>query len=526
MPALKNSKRSRSSKRRQAPGSGGGILDVAFAAVLLTILSVAALWWCHSRGYLLYFGDAVSHLNTARRIIDSRTPGIDQWGSPWLPLPHLLMIPFVGNDAWWRNGLAGSFPAAACFIIAGVLLYLAARWTFESRAAAATALALFALNPNVLYMQSIPMTEAVFFATLMGVLVCTMWFARTQSLLAASAAAVFVNLACLSRYDGWFIAPFAGLYILLMARERRIAAAVVFGAIAAIGPLAWLGYNFWYSGNALDFYNGPYSHNAIYERALNAGMGRYAGDHDWSQAVQYYGAAAQLCAGTALALIGVLGIFAALLKRAFWPVLLLLLPCVFYVLSMYRGGSPIFVPHLWPNSYYNTRYGLVAVPLLAIGVAAIVAWMPPRFRGLAAVALVGGCMLPWLIYPRPDAWICWKESEVNSIARRQWTRIAADYLKPRYRQGQGLFTSFGDLTGIFQEAGIPIRETLYDGNNPAWLGAVARPDLLLHEEWAVAIGGDSVATAVQKASRKRPRYQLVEAIAVKGAPVIEIYRRN
>jgi hypothetical protein len=54
-----------------------------------------------------------------------------------------------------------------------------------------------------------------------------------------------------------------------------------------------------------------------------------------------------------------------------------------------------------------------------------------------------------------------------------------------------------------------------------------RPDLFLHEEWAVAMAGDAVATAVQKSAFQHgPRYYLVQAIKVKGAPVIEIYKRD
>ena len=34
-------------------------------------------------------------------------------------------------------------------------------------------------------------------------------------------------------------------------------------------------------------------------------------------------------------------------------------------------GTPIYVPQLWPNSYYNTRYGMAALPLLAFGGAAM-----------------------------------------------------------------------------------------------------------------------------------------------------------
>ena len=120
-----------------------------------------------------------------------------------------------------------------------------------------------------------------------------------------------------------------------------------------------------------------------------------------------------------------------------------------------------------------------------------------------------------------------EESKVNSEARRAWTTEAARLLMQEYQPGSGIFTSFGDLTAIFREAGIPLRETLHDGNGPAWMGATTRPDLFLHEEWAVAISGDPVATAVQRATFKGgPRYHLEKAIMLKDAPVIEIYRRD
>ena len=88
-------------------------------------------------------------------------------------------------------------------------------------------------------------------------------------------------------------------------------------------------------------------------------------------------------------------------------------------------------------------------------------------------------------------------------------------------------TSFGDLIGILRAAGIPSHEALYDGDEPEWSAAAARPDLFLHEEWAVTMSGDAVATAIQKAAFQHgPHYHLVEAIKVKGAPVVEIYKRD
>ena len=49
--------------------------------------------------------------------------------------------------------------------------------------------------------------------------------------------------------------------------------------------------------------------------------------------------------------------------------LLLALPGAFFVWSMHSGVVPIFMPHLWPHSYYNTRYGLAVLPLLAVAAA-------------------------------------------------------------------------------------------------------------------------------------------------------------
>jgi 4-amino-4-deoxy-L-arabinose transferase-like glycosyltransferase len=392
MPALKNSKRSPGAKRRRArtvARPGFTLFDIAATAIALAALSAAAIIWINSQGYTLYYGDAEAHLNIARRIVDSRTPGYDQVGTTWLPLPHALMLPFVGNDGWWRSGLAGAFPAGACFVIAGTLFYAAVRAIFDSRAAGFAAVALFALNPNVLYLQAIPMTEAVFFAGLCGILFSTVWFGRSQSMLAVAAAGVFSLVASLTRYEGWFLIPFVALYFLVAGGQRRIAGAVVFSVIACLAPLYWLAHNAFYFGDPLYFYTGPYSAKGIYERALRNGMARYGGDHDWRKAMLYYRTAAQLCAGVPLTVLGVIGLIAAAIKRAWWGPALLLLPCIFYVMSMYSSGTPIFVPSLWPvNSYYNTRYGLVAVLLFSFGTAALVALLPAAARGVAA----SGCL--------------------------------------------------------------------------------------------------------------------------------------
>ncbi len=496
--------------------------EAPLAFVLLAALSAAAVLWCFRSGYLYYYGDAEAHLNIARRMVDSRTPGYEQIGSVWLPLPHLLIVPLVRHDALWQNGLAGAIPSAAAFVLAGVFLFAAVRRVFGASGPAWVATAVFALNPNLLYLQSTPMTEPLFLACLMALLYCTVVFGETQSRLALAGAAVANVAASLTRYEGWFLIPFVTAYVLAAAKNRRFAAAVFYGLIASLGPLYWLAHNRYFYSDFLFFFNGPYSARAI------QGDASYPGLHDWNKALLYFREAARLCAGTPLFWLGLAGVAAALVRRAFWAVLLLALPPVFYIWSVHSSRTPIFVPTLWPNSHYNSRYGVSLLPLLALGAAGLAALLPGRARRWGAMAIVAAAMAPWALHPRPDAWITWKESKLNSEARRAWTQQAAAYLRPRYRAGAGVFTGFGDLTGIYRAMPIPLRETLTGDNNPQFMAAFARPDLFLWEEWAIAMAGDPVQTVVTRARRPYPgypEYTLVNRIVVKGAPVIEIYRR-
>lgn len=501
------------------------LVESALVSACAAVVSIAALAFFASRGWLLYFGDAEAHLNIARRIIDSRTPGFDQIGTVWLPLPHLLTLALVWNDAWWQSGIAGSIPSAAAFVAATVLLYATARRVFGSRLAAVTAAALFALNPNILYLQSIPMTESILLGSLIGLLYSTVLYAQTGSVWAVVLAGVFSNAASLTRYEGWFVIPFVTLYLAVAAGWRRWWVPVVFGAIASAAPLAWLAHNWWYYSNAFEFYNGPYSAKGIYERALRSGLARAPGDHNWVQAAQYYWAAARLCAGTPLAILGLAGAAVAA-RRRWWPFLFLTLPAAFYIWSIHSSGANIFVPHLWPFSYYNTRYGSILLPLFAAGGAALVWAVPVRWQRWSAGLAVGVAVAPWFVHARADGWIVWKESQVNSETRRAWTTLTAGYLRQHYGAGDGVFTGFGDLTGIFRSTPIVLRETLHEGNNPYWNAAERRADLFLFEPWAVAFSGDPVATAIQRANARRPLYDLIERVHVRGSPVIEIYRRT
>src|SRR6266852_3076082 len=125
MTAIASSKPSRTSEAQSTPAAKYSRWPVVFTAIAAALVSALAVWFSWRHDWTLYYGDAEAHLNIARRIIDSRTPGYPQFGTVWLPMLHALLLPFVARDELWRSGLAGAIPPAICFAV-GVTFFFAA----------------------------------------------------------------------------------------------------------------------------------------------------------------------------------------------------------------------------------------------------------------------------------------------------------------------------------------------------------------------------------------------------------------
>ena len=142
---------------------------------------------------------------------NTNTPGLAQLGGVWLPLPHLLMLPFIGRMEWWQDGMAGAWPALICYVLAVMGLYrLARRMLTPPWAMVATAF--FGLNANLLYLATTPMTEPLFLALFVWIALKTMEF--VDAVRAAAARTVTGNMLMLgalilagtmTRYDGWVL---------------------------------------------------------------------------------------------------------------------------------------------------------------------------------------------------------------------------------------------------------------------------------------------------------------------------------
>lgn len=488
--------------------------ECLLVAMLALVFAVISLSYCYSHGWLLLYGDAVAHLHIARRLLDSRSPGFRQLGTVWLPLPHLLIFPFAMRMAWWRNGLAGTWPSMACYIAASTGIYRLARF-WLSPLISLVAFTAFALNPGLLYLETTAMTEPLFLATVIWSLIFLVSFrlhlvdgnlpAAMRALAGLTAALV---AAIFTRYDGWVLAFLAWLFVVhawwpCRARSEMTRTVIVMTAILAIAPVTWLVYNQYLAGDALDFLRGPYSAQAIEVRTSVVGAPHYPGYHSLRVAAVYFLKAAKLGAGSTtagdwIARLTVAGLVAGawlFRKRSFAPLSLLLLPIPFYAYSIAYGSVPIFLPVWWPFSWYNTRYGMELLPALAVFPVFLLAMFPERvtrWRDAAA-----GCALVLVIfnsYRTAEATpLVLQEARANSATRVPFEHALAEALASMPSHATLLmYTS--QFVGALQRAGIPLRQTINEGDFREWQAALLDP--AARADFVLATDGDVVAAAV------------------------------
>lgn len=489
--------------------------DAATVALLSAVLTFAALAFCARHQLLLLYGDAVAHMHIARRIFDAREPGFRQLGSVWLPLPHLLLIPFVWKMSWWQTGVPAAIPSMACYVAACVGLYRLAR-CFLRRSMAWLAAGFFMLNPGLLYFSTTAMTEPLFLAemiwsTLLIVLLAQRLEAgktEGQGRLLLGAALVLVG-AVFTRYDGWIYAAAAWIvasWIVLRRRtlRGRLTGIWLLGSVLVVmAPLVWLAYNAKQFHDPLDFLRGPYSARAIEARTSPHGAGHYMEYHRPWVAFLYFLKAAELGAAPRHAtqlifLLALAGTAVLWLRRrsvGLAAASLLWLPLPFYTYSVAYGSVPIFIPIWFPHSWYNTRYGMEMLPAFALfGAAALeglALWRPRREKwlapGAAALILVNSIVL---LQERP---LVFQEAVENSRTRIPFERMLANWLRI-LPPGKTLLMNTSDHVGAVQDAGIPLRDIISDGDYYEWQAALKDP--AAKADYVVAMDGDAVAKAV------------------------------
>jgi hypothetical protein len=528
--------------------------ETAWIAVLATCASLLAFLIYFRHGEILLFGDAVAHINIARRVFDSRTPGPLQLGTVWLPLPHVLMMPFIVSNWAWQTGAGGSIPSMVAYVLGVVGIFRLVRGRSEApsgselkgRCPAWLAAAIYGLNPNLLYLQATAMTESLYLALFVWAVVhfdeflqskgSEEWSAKsTRSL---TKCGLCLAGASFTRYDGWFVAAaVAGLVIGLRVPGRALRmTALKFVLVVAAAPVLWLAYNGIVYRNPLEFANGPYSARAIEKKTAVPGFPPHPGTNNLPAAASYFLKAGVFSVAEgnwqpAWLLLALLGSLVVAIRRPQSAALLLLwVPVPFYMFSVAYGGVPIFTPAWWPHSLYNIRYGVQLLPVMAVFVALLSGYIASIVATTMARRMVVGVAIGFIVASYAGVWrahpASFREAWVNSRTRLQLEGELAERLK-LLPADSGFLMYLGEHVGALQDAGIPLRRSINEGNHRVWKQptdpeglweqALAEPGQ--YADFVVASEGDSVWEALH--ARNLP---VVTRIEVVGQRPVSIFR--
>lgn len=479
-----------------------------FAGSLAATIGVSAAIRYHHLGLTLSHYDARGHLIVARRIIDSITPGWQQIGAVWLPLPHVLNMLPVQIDAWYRSGASGVAISIASFVLAAAAIAWVVMLLTGSRLAALAATSTFVLNPNVVYLQSTPMTEPLLLGlTTLGV---AMLMSGRR---AAASTGLVLALACLTRYEAWPV-TYAALVATAWTRWREgetlPAAARSAARIALYPTLAILAFAVfsravvgqWFVSS--DFFVPDNKAQGLPIVAFNEIVW---GTRELSGQILIVFAVAGCAALVAI------GVFVR--QRASALIALSLGATAAVPWAAFVDGHPFRIRYMVP---------LIAMEAVAIG--ALVGLVPRRSAGLKACATSVAILIAlYELHPF--------DAKAPMVVEAQWDRVN---LEPRRevtrclqarRRGEPVMASMGSLGHYMQETshdGLNVRDFLHEGNGDIWLAALDEP--LPYVRWIMieekAEGGDML----YKRAREHPEFLRGYSRVCEGAGLVLYERQN
>lgn len=445
------------------------------------IFSVTAIYISYTTHVILAYNDATAHLNTARRVVDNLTPGLVQLGSVWLPLLHILELPFAANFFLWQSGLAGAIVSGTSFVLSGLILYKIVYYLTRKTWAAVFAVLAFITNINLLYLQTTAMFEPLLMVTeFAAVFFLTRWV-KERNLYHLIMAAFFIMLATITRYDGWalFLAGCVFVLIVSFSIWRNEGPFFVFIVLAGFGIAMWFLYNKVIFGDALYFARSEFS--AASQQEILFQRGDLLTKHNFPLSFQTYTYSMLLNIGVltiATALMGLL----FYLKDSFGKLyylgpLLLIVPFGFNIIALYLGQSVIWMPMLPPHlaTYFNIRYGILMLPAVAFFIGYL-ASKHAIFKMLAFAAIAGQIFL--FLNPAilpvfgQQISIVTLQDTVSSVNTQ--TRNASTFLHDHYNQGLILVSSASSDAFIFR-AGIPLKNFITEGTGYYWRDSLRDP---------------------------------------------------
>lgn len=453
--------------------------------IAITVDLTAQVYY-FSSGQNLLFGDARSHLNIARRVYDSTNPGLAQLGGVWLPLLHVLMLPFVRYEMLWHTGLAGAIVNFFSFIIAVIFIFKIGEILFESKLIQFLIPLFYILNPNIIYMSTTAMTEVLFIATFTGAIFFLLKWSKTDKLLDLIIGAIFIYLTSINRYEGWSIvmASFFTVFLILLA--KKVKKETLEGSLILFSCLAFLGIFLWLIWNQTIFGDPLYFLHSIYSSKLQTEAGfKIAGNQtvllykNLPLSLLGYLFAVIANTGIVITLSGIIGLITCcgiilFGKRDskdykfYLSILLLLAPYLFESYAIYKGNVPLHIPEI-TGGIFNIRLGMYVIPSVCVFIMLFLRKIPSNFFRLSILAFIISAQFT-LFYPSIALPVTLQSASEGIGPKIE----AAKWMSRNYHGGKILASSAAGDPLLF-DSGLKLNEFIDDGSSKLFINALKYP---------------------------------------------------
>ncbi len=472
------------------------------AGLIYFLIIISEVSWLLSYKFRLTttYNDAMSHLDIGRSVIDNIQPGLAQLGSVWLPLNHILMIPLVWNDWMWHSGMAGSLYSMISFVISGYFIYKIVNTLTKSRLSGIVGAIAFAVNLNILYLQTTPLTEPLYVVLfIITTYLLLKWF-LTADIRYLIYLGGFGFLQVLIRYDGWFVVIMIGALIALneLIRKRRnyyevLGKLILYSLPIIFGFTIWIVWNLVIFKDPLYFLIGPYSAHAQ-QSALQARNSLLTKGNLFISTKAYV--------LDIVDNVGLLYIFLSAVGTIYFLItsriklqkkkrilfgLALFSPVIFNILALFLGFSVINIPELhWNPSgnlsgqWFNVRYGILALPLISIFIGTVA-----TSKKLLAIPIIALCILQQaLIFQTGIITIIDGTVGSSSFANSDIALNLSQVVKPN----QKILLSTAFFNAVAFKSNLPLSQFIYEGDSREWTKSLKDP--YGYAQYIVAANGD------------------------------------
>lgn len=491
------------------------------------------------------YPDSQAHLLIARRVCDSSSVGLAQLGAVWLPLTHVMSLPFICADVVLQNpvmligyyllsfsllvyglwkartmklwsakmvviisltiltilavmplvslinskvfyttGFAQTVISMAAYVLLGFFTYKFIKELTGDHGAGLVAWLIVMVNPNILYLQATAMTELPLYC---GIMVSIYAFWRLSKEPSSLKWLFWSGLAAfamtLIRYEGWVIlAVEVVLYAYILFR-KQLPIEEVIGHLAmwSIGCAGVLGWLMW---NMTIFQNPFEFQTGVYAKPSNWVQGSEAAIGNFSKAFMTYIFGMWDTMGPII-LIGLVALLIyVLVTRLGKESFAPLLPMVllpFFVYMLYKGQRPMQAFEI-EKSIYNARFALV----ILLSVAPLIGWLTQK-RLWAKLLIVTALFASNGYLLVTQGIITLREpllAQNSNFSSEQFQ--AASWLAGHYDGEKMLIESYGNEQMQFV-SGIDLKNLIYEGSYQQWQPTLADP-FANHVKWVVMRG--------------------------------------